>query len=132
MIVHRKTQGKNQGVKGKKNLLLDIQKESLKESLYLDNNDQNGITEDCSSRLTAKFGNQESKMDLIKSKESHSRKWTEEKRKKDKNEEIWEESMKLFDINESSIKTLDLNSSSMTEISKIVDTIEEFENPDSS
>ena len=71
-------------------------------------------------------------MEVVKSKESHSRKGTEEKRKRDKNEEIGEESMKLFDINESSIKTLNLNSSSMTEISEIVHTMEEFENPDSS
>ena len=110
----------------KNNIIISNKESSNKILLNIQNNDQNSSSEGSKSKLTARFGNQESEAASIHSEEKSSE--VEANDLKETKEETEEESKEISDIDERSIRVSDLNQSFISEISEIVNSIKEVGN----
>ena len=117
---------KDQRMKEKSNIFINNQESSDKILFNMFNNNQNSSSEGSKSKLTARFGNQESEAASIHSEEKSSE--VEANDLKETKEETEEESKEISDIDERSIRVSDLNQSFISEISEIVNSIKEVGN----
>ena len=114
-------------MKEKSNIFISTQESSSEILLDILNNGQNGSSESSKSKVTAKFGNQESEANSIHSREESSEIEAKDQKEKEAKEETEEESKKRTDVDERSIKVSDLNNSFISEISEIVHSIDQFD-----